>query len=293
MTNILIALAAGCAAALMFASVSQARCSRCCSLWPRFHCGCGLGWGPLPPPSAASWQPPARCGVRLLFASLSSDGVPRLVAGASCALGRPTANATVGNGAAPVTRTGMVPGRPPLLGSPFAADPRDLVHLGTDAAPSPHLRAGARQSRSAVRPPGDEIEQRIDGCDGAGRHASTMALAQSLAGRDQRHQRLPHRPWPVRKPAAAMTLSRRGVRFCFTTVCLRFAKIPRSADGYALIGLAVLHTLTLGFKSRRWLAVPTPPGGAGVAVTDDPRPRRRNLRITPTLFQPPPPAPVS
>jgi len=91
----------------------------------------------------------------------------------------------------------------------------------------------------------------------------TLTLNLWLAARITATSRRLHRPWPDLKSAdlPPMTLAALcvAIAFCFTGGLLAIlAQIVTAAlmMAYALIGLAVLHTLTLALKSRSlWLSL--------------------------------------
>ena len=164
---VLIALAAGCASALMFASIISGALISLLLFYlaPLPLMVAALGWGPL---SATIGGIAAAIGLGAIFglpyciAFVVTVALPAWWLGHLALLGRPVANAgSSGNGAAPVAPdTGMVSGRPhPALdrglcradhdGGPAHAWHRRRHHHRRDAA---RLAADLRAARQRPRP---------------------------------------------------------------------------------------------------------------------------------------------
>jgi hypothetical protein len=276
---LLIALAAGSASALMFASlVSGALISLLLFyLAPLPLMVAALGWGPL---SATLGGIAAAIGLGAIF------GIPYCIAfavmvalpawwlGHLALLGRATENAAAsGNGAAPVApdMEWYPVGRVLLWIAGFAAltTIAALLTLGTDA----EAITGAMR-RFLLRifdlhdaAPAAETEQWIDALVTLGPAAAvifamtTLTLNLWLAAKITKTSARLHRPWPELKSAALppMTLAALciAIACCFTGgLSAILARIVTAAliMSYAMIGFAVLHTLTQALKSRAlWL----------------------------------------
>ena len=277
--TILIALAAGCASALMFASiVSGALISLLLFyLAPLPLMVAALGWGPL---SATIGGIAAACGLGAIFglpyciAFAVTVALPAWWLGHLALLGRPVPPSVAsGNGAAAVAPDlEWYPlGRILLWIAVFAAltTMAALLTLGSDATTiSGALRRGLlriigpRDAASA-----GETEQWVDALVTIAPAAAaivammTLTLNLWLAAKITATSGRLHRPWPDLKSTAlpAMTLAAScvAIAFCFTGGLLAIlAQIVTAAlmMAYALVGFAVLHTLTQALKSRAlWL----------------------------------------
>jgi hypothetical protein len=276
---VLIAIAAGSASALMFASiVSGALISLLLFyLAPLPLMVAALGWGPL---SATVGGVFAATGLGAIFglpyciAFAVTIALPAWWLGHLALLGRPMANGvSPGEGTSPVAPDleWYPVGRILLWISGFAAltTMAALLTLGTDAAAiTGALRRGLlrmlgpREVASA-----GETEQWIDAVVTVAPAAAaivammTLTLNLWLAAKITATSGRLHRPWPDLKSAALppMTLAALcvAIAFCFTGGLLAvLAQIVTAAlmVAYALTGFAVLHTLTLALKSRAlWL----------------------------------------
>jgi hypothetical protein len=276
---VLIAIAAGSASALMFASiVSGALISLLLFyLAPLPLMVAALGWGPL---SATVGGVFAATGLGAIFglpyciAFAVTIALPAWWLGHLALLGRPMANSvSPGEGTSPVAPDleWYPVGRILLWISGFAAltTMAALLTLGTDAAAiTGALRRGLlrmlgpREVASA-----GETEQWIDAVVTVAPAAAaivammTLTLNLWLAAKITATSGRLHRPWPDLKSAALppMTLAALcvAIAFCFTGGLLAvLAQIVTAAlmVAYALTGFAVLHTLTLALKSRAlWL----------------------------------------
>jgi hypothetical protein len=275
---VLIAIAAGSASALMFASIISGALISLLLFYlaPLPLMVAALGWGPISATiggiSAATGLG-AIFGLRYCIAFAVTIALPAWWLGHLALLGRPvTHGASSGNGASPVAPAleWYPVGRILLWITGFAAltTMAALLTLGTDAATiTGAMRGGllriigARDAAST-----GETEQWIDALVTIAPVAAaivammTLTLNLWLAARITATSGRLHRPWPDLKSAdlPPMTLALCvAVAFCFTGGLLAIlAQIVTSAlmMAYAFIGLAVLHTLTLALKSRAlWL----------------------------------------
>ena len=278
MTTILIALAAGSASALMFASIISGALFSLVLFYlaPLPLMVAGLGWGPL---SATIGGISAAIGLGAIFglpyciAFVLTVALPAWWLGHLALLGRPVATApSAGNGAAPPAPVleWYPVGRILLWTAGFAAltTMAALFTLGGDAATiSGALRRGLLRIIGARAGTGD-TEQIVDALVTIAPAAAaivammTLTLNLWLAAKITATSGRLHRPWPDMKSAAlpAMTLVALSLALalCFTGGL--FAMLGQIASAalmmaYALIGFAVLHTLTLAMKSRAlWLS---------------------------------------
>jgi hypothetical protein len=236
-----------------------------------------LGWGPLCATIggiSAATVLGVIFGLPYCIAFVITVALPAWWLGHLALLGRPiTNNVSPGNGASPIARDleWYPVGRILLWIAGFAAlaTMAALLTLGTDASTiTGTLRRGLLRILSA-RDAGSsgEIEQFIDAlvmiAPAAAAMVAMMTLTLNLwlAGRITATSGRLHRPWPDLKVAALppMTLAALSVAvaLCFTGGLLAIlAQIIATAlmMAYALTGFAVLHLLTLPFKSRAlWL----------------------------------------
>jgi hypothetical protein len=281
MTTVLIALAAGSASALMFAStISGALISLLLFyLAPLPLMVAALGWGPL---SATIGGIAAAIGLGAIFglpyciAFVLMVALPAWWLGHLALLGRPVVTAaSAGNGAAPPAPVmEWYPiGRILLWTAGFAAltTMAALFTLGSDAATiTAALRRGLLRILGVREPapPASDTEHLIDALVTIAPVAAatitmmTLTLNLWLAARITATSGRLHRPWPDMKSAALppMTLAALALAlaFCFTGgLAAMLAQIASAAlmMAYALTGFAVLHTLTLAMKSRAlWLS---------------------------------------
>jgi hypothetical protein len=276
----LIAIAAGSASALMFASiVSGAAISLLLFyLAPLPLMMAALGWGPLCATIggiAAAIGLGAIFGLPYCIAFAVTVALPAWWLGHLALLGRPMANgAPTGNGtspAEPVLEWYPV-GRLLLWISGLAAvtTMAALLTLGSDAAT---ITGALRRGLLRIIGPRDaastgETEQWIDALIAIAPAAAaivammTLTLNLWLAAKITAISGRLHRPWPDLKSAALpqMTLAALCVAIAFSfaggLVAIQ-AQIVTAAlmMAYALTGFAVLHTLTLALKSRAlWLS---------------------------------------
>ena len=276
---VLIAMAAGCASALMFASiVSGALISLLLFyLAPLPLMMAALGWGPL---SAAIGGISAATGLGAIFglpyciAFVLTVALPAWWLGHLALLGRPVASGvSSGNGASPVAPDleWYPVGRILIWITGFAAltTMAALLTLGTDAAAiTGALRRGLLRIIGQSDPATSaEVEQRIDALVAIAPAAAalvamlTLTLNLWLAAKITATSARLHRPWPDLKSAALppMTLAALcvAIAFCFAGGLLAIlGQIVTAAlmMAYAFTGFAVLHTLTLASKNRAiWL----------------------------------------
>jgi len=276
---VLIAIAAGSASALMFASIISGALISLLLFYlaPLPLMVAALGWGPL---SATVGGIVAAIGLGAIFglpyciAFAVTIALPAWWLGHLALLGRPiTSGASTGNGAAPVAPDleWYPVGRILLWISGFAAltTMAALLTLGTDpAAINGALRRGLLRMLCPreVASTG-EAEHWIDAVVTIAPVAAaivammTLTLNLWLAAKITATSGLLHRPWPDLKSAALppMTLVALcvAIAFCFTGGLLAILALIVTAAlmvTYALTGFAVLHTLTLALKSRAlWL----------------------------------------
>jgi hypothetical protein len=277
---VLIAIAAGCASALMFASIISGALISLLLFYlaPLPLMVAALGWGPL---AATIGGISAATGLGAIFglpycvAFVVTIALPAWWLGHLVLLGRPaTIGATAGNGASPVAPAleWYPVGRILLWISGFAAltTMAALLTLGTDAAT---IASAMRRGLLRIMGPRDaastgEAEQWVDALVTIAPAAAaivammTLTLNLWLAARITATSGRLHRPWPDLKSAdlPPMTLAALcvAIAFCFTGGLLAIgAQIVTAAlmMAYAFTGFAVLHTLTLALKSRAlWLS---------------------------------------
>ena len=277
--TLLIALAAGCASALMFASIVSGALISLLLLYfaPLPLMVAALGWGPLAATVGgilAATGLGAVFGLPFCIAFAVMMALPAWWLGHLVLLGRPAANAAPSdNGAAPVSPTlEWYPiGRVLLWIAGFAVltTMATLLTFGTDAATiTETLRAGLlRILGPRGTASGDELKQRIDAvvmiapAAAANSTMTMLVLNLWLAAKITATSGRLHRPWPVLKstelPPMTLAALMAAIAFCFAGGLLAMLAQTVTAAllmTYALTGLAVLHTLTLGLKSRAlWL----------------------------------------
>ncbi len=276
---ILIALAAGSASALMFASiVSGALISLVLFyLSPLPLMVTALGWGPL---AATIGRIAAASSLGLMFglpycaAFALTVALPAWWLGHLALLGRPVANAAPATGVAPVAPAieWYPVGRILLWIAAFAAltTMAAMLTLGTDAETiTGTLRRGLlrilgpREAASSgdverwvaalalIAPPAAAIVSML-----------TLTLNLWLSGKIAATSGRLHRPWPDLKtaelPPMTLVVLSVALAFCFIGgLAALFAQIATTAlmMAYAFTGFAVLHTLTLAMKGRAiWLS---------------------------------------
>ena len=270
----LIALAAGSASALMFASIISGALISLLLFYlaPLPLMVAALGWGPI---AATIGGIVAASGLGAIFglpyciAFAITVAVPAWWLGHLSLLGRPLPGAAAGNGSAPAApQLEWYPvGRILLWIAGFAAlaTITAMLTLGTDAETITNsLRSGllrilgARDAASS-----GDIERWVAALAIVAPAAATIVAMMTLtlnlwlAGKIAATSGRLHRPWPDLKSAELppMTLVALSVAlaFCFIGgLAAMFAQITTTAlmMAYGLTGFAVLHTLTLALKSR-------------------------------------------
>jgi len=271
---VLIGLAAGCASALMFASIISGALISLLLFYlaPLPLMVAALGWGPI---AATIGGIVAASGLGAIFglpyciAFAITVAVPAWWLGHLSLLGRPLPGAAAGNGSAPAApQLEWYPvGRILLWIAGFAAlaTITAMLTLGTDAETITNsLRSGllrilgARDAASS-----GDIERWVAALAIVAPAAATIVAMMTLtlnlwlAGKIAATSGRLHRPWPDLKSAELppMTLVALSVAlaFCFIGgLAAMFAQITTTAlmMAYGLTGFAVLHTLTLALKSR-------------------------------------------
>jgi len=276
MIGLLIAIAAGCASALMFASISSGALISLLLFYlaPLPLMLVAIGWGPA---GAAIGGILAALGLGAIFslpylaAFLLAVALPAWWLGYLALLGRPVAAGpeTIGTGAPTAPSFEWYPvGRILLWTIGFATltTTGALLTLGTD---SDTIIAGLRHGlgriirNSSSAPDGVDPSQLIDALATIAPAAAgiitmmTLTLNLWLAAYLSLLSGRLRRPWPALRATALppMTLVALCclIALCFTSGLLGLiAQIASAALllAYALTGFAVLHTVTLAMKSR-------------------------------------------
>jgi hypothetical protein len=282
-TILLIAMAAGCASALMFASIISGALISLLLFYlaPLPLIVAALGWGSL---SAAVGGIIAAIGLGVVFglpyciAFVVMAALPAWWLGHLVLLGRTHDSAIAESAAAgdsTVAATSTLEwypvGRVLLWIAGFAGltTMATLLTLGTDAATiTGAMQRGllrilaAPDTASAGQTEWIEVLVRIAPAAAATVAMMTLTLNVWLAAKITATSGRLHRPWPDLKSAAlpAMTLAALSVAiaFCFTGGLLALLAQIITATlmmAYAFVGFAVLHTLTLALKNRAlWLS---------------------------------------
>jgi hypothetical protein len=277
---VLVALAAGCASALMFASIISGALISLLLLYlaPLPLMVAALGWGPLCATIggiAAATGLGSIFGLRYCIAYALAVALPAWWLGHLALLGRPISNvSSAGNGAAAVAPAleWYPVGRIIVWIAGFAAltTAAALLTIGADASTiTGALRRGLLKILSvpATAATG-ETEQWIHALVAIAPIAAatvammTLTLNLWLAAKITATSGRLHRPWPDLKSTALprMTLAALciAIAFCFAGGLLAIlARIIAAAlmMAYAFAGFAVLHTLTRALKRRAlWLA---------------------------------------
>ena len=286
MTTVFIALAAGSASALMFASIISGALISLVLFYlaPLPLMVAALGWGPL---SAAIGGISAAIGLGAIFglpyciAFALTVALPAWWLGHLALLGRPAAGgATAGNGATPPAPSlEWYPiGRILLWAAGFAAltTTAALLTLGSDAATiTGALHRGLLRIMGLRNSaPSADTSRFVDAMVAIAPAAAavvammTLTLNLWLAAKVTATSGRLHRPWPDLKSAALPPMTLAGLSLalagCFAGGLFTMVGEIASAallTAYALVGFAVLHTLTLSIKGRMlWL------GGTYAAV---------------------------
>ncbi|QHO76371.1 hypothetical protein ACH79_30915 [Bradyrhizobium sp. CCBAU 051011] len=275
---VLIGLAAGCASALMFASIISGALISLLLFYlaPLPLMVVALGWGPLAATIggiAAAAGLGAIFGLAYCIAFAITVAVPAWWLGHLALLGRPLPAAAAEDGSAPaaVQLEWYPVGRILLWIAGFAAltTIAAMLTLGGDAeAINGVLRRGLmRILTPRGTTPSADIERWVTAlaiiAPAAATVVATMTLTLNLwlAGKVTATSGRLQRPWPDLRSAELppMTLVALSVAlaFCFIGgLAAMFAQIATTAlmMAYGLTGFAVLHTLTLALKSRGfWL----------------------------------------
>lgn len=275
---VLIGFAAGCASALMFASIISGALISLLLMYlaPLPLMVAAIGWGPLCAAIggiAASLALGAILGLPLGAAFAIGVALPGWWLGHLALLGRATAHVSAGNGVAPAEPDleWYPVGRILLWIAGFSVLTTflALLTLGTDPAGiTETLRQGLTRILNPPNEPAPpEIQQWVDAMVALAPVAAAavampvLTLNLWLAAKVAATSGRLHRPWPDLRAAALppMTLVALcvAIAFCFTGgLTAILAKIITSAlmMAYAFTGFAVLHTLTLALKSRGfWL----------------------------------------
>ena len=280
---VLIAIAAGCASALMFASIISGALISLLLLYlaPLPLMVVALGWGPL---AATIGGIMAATGLGAIFglpyciAFVIMVALPAWWLGHLALLGRPVSHAAAsGNGAAPVAPVmEWYPiGRIVLWIAGFATltAAAFLFTLGSDGATiADTLKRGLMRilsSRSGTASTGPS-EQVIDVLVMLAPVAATIVFMMTLtlnfwlAAKIAATSGRLHRPWPDLKstelPPMTLAALSAAIGFCFVGgLPAMLAQIVTIAlmIAYAITGFAVLHTLTLSVKSRGFWLIAT------------------------------------
>jgi len=271
--TVLIALAAGCASALMFASILSGALTAVLlfHLAPLPLMVVGLGWGPLSAAIggiAAATVLGSIFGIPTCIAYVLASGLPAWWLAHLAMLGRPVSadTAAAGEGAAlewyPLGRILLW-----VVVLAAIATLATLLAMGSDG-PSivQAMRSGwAHFLESAGIAPTD---RRLDALVLIAPAAATIAAVMKLtfnlwlAAKVTAMSGRLHRPWPDLKTTALPPMTLAGLcaalAFCFSGGLIAMVAQSVAAAlmfAYALAGFAVLHTLTLAMKNRTiWLA---------------------------------------
>jgi hypothetical protein len=276
---VLIAIAAGSASALMFASMVSGALISVLLLYlaPLPLMVAALGWGPL---CATIGGISAAIGLGAIFglpyciAFAVAIALPAWWLGHLALLGRPIPHeASSGNGATPVTPVleWYPVGRILLWTAGFAAltTMSVLLTLGTDAATiTAVIRRGLLLIWGQDDASNEEARRGIDALVNIAPAAAavvammTLTLNLWLAAKITATSGRLQRPWPDLKstalPPMILAALSAAIAFCFIGGLLAMlAQIVAAAliMAYALVGFAVLHTVTSTLKNRAlWLS---------------------------------------
>ncbi len=271
--QILIALAAGCASAAMFASISSGALISLVLLYlsPLPLMVAAIGWGPL---SAVIGAVIAAFGLGAIFGSTNliaysiAIALPACWLGHLCLLGRPAARNEVGSTAAAIEWYPIGHLLLWIAGFAALATGAALLTLGADARTIANtLRKFLLDVLAANQVSVDtNVDRLVDTIVSFAPAATmlatgTLALNLWLAAKVTATSGRLARPWPDLKTTALPPMTMAAlcvvVGLCFSGGLLgMLAGIAASAllVTYGITGLAVLHTLTLALKSRAlWL----------------------------------------
>jgi hypothetical protein len=269
--TVLIALAGGCASALMFASISSGALISLLLLYlaPLPLMVIALGWGPMSATiasAAASFALAAIFGIPYGIGYIISVALPSWWLGHLALLGRPVASS--GNGATAPDVEWYPVGRILVWIAGFASLTTfcALLMLGTDApAILASLKHGLLQILEIRGTAADEkvldaLVTIMPACAVIG-IIVTLTINLWLAAKITAMSGRLRRPWPDLKTAALPKAAL--VALCVATACTLaggllaiLAEVVTSAlmMAYGFAGFAVLHTLTLALRSRAlWL----------------------------------------
>jgi hypothetical protein len=278
-TIVLIAIAAGSASALMFASMVSGALISVLLLYlaPLPLMVAALGWGPLCATIggiAAAIGLGAMFGLPYCIAFAVAIALPAWWLGHLALLGRPVPNAIAsGNGASsatPVLEWYPV-GRILVWTTGFAVltTMAVLLTLGSDAATiTGVIRRGAVLMLGPDEAANGEAKRGIDVLVTIAPAAAaivammTLTLNLWLAARITATSGRLQRPWPDLKatalPPMILAVLSAAIAFCFVGGLLAILAQTVAAAlvmAYALVGFAVLHTVTLALKNRAlWLS---------------------------------------
>ena len=272
--TVAIAIAAGCASALMFASiVSGALISLVLFyLAPLPLMVAAMGWGPL---AATVGGIAAACGIGAIFglpyciAFVVAVALPAWWLGHLVLLGRPSANAGSEDGSAPALEWYPV-GRILLWIAGFAVltTMTALLTLGTDAETiNGALRRGMTRILQSAESR-EDVEHLVNAIATLAPIAAaivatiTLTINVWLAGKITMISGRLHRPWPELRstalPPMTLVVLLVALAFCFVGGLVAMtAQVTATAllFAYALTGFAVLHTITLSLNNRTfWLS---------------------------------------
>lgn len=272
--QILVALAAGCASATMFASLTSGALISLVLLYlsPLPLMVAAIGWGPL---SAAIAAIVAALGVGAIFGSADliaysvAIALPACWLGHLCLLGRPADQNGAGSTSAAIEWYPIGHILLWIAGFAVLATGAALLTLGADARTIAStlrkflLGVFAANKVSAGTDVNRLVEAMVSFAPPAAAILATATLALNLwlAAKVTATSGRLARPWPdlkaIKLPPMTMVALCVAVGLCFSGGLLAMlAKVAASAllVSYGITGLAVLHTLTLALKSRAfWL----------------------------------------